>query len=154
MGSAEELNDKFAAEGEFLNVEGNRESYDDGLAPRIGPLDDKDVLGAMWSEHNVAVYSQEEFTTVKYGVRPDALREWKAAAGEWTKENRSWKLVSTFKMPEETKNIKGEHRHRSVCLEEFMESKPKDEERKKWKRSCKENPKTWLDNLSPLEKAR
>jgi hypothetical protein len=136
-----------------LNVEGNREAYDAGLAPRIGPLNDKHVLGAMWSEHNLTEYSQKEFTTVNYGVTTDALREWKAAAGEWTPGNQRWKLVSMFKIPKETKNIKGEHRRRAVCLEEFMEP-PKDRvEGEKWKRACKETPKTWLDNLSPLQKA-
>jgi hypothetical protein len=145
-------------------VEASREVYDAGLAHRIGPLNDKDVVGAMWSEHNIEEYSKEEIITTNYGVRTDPLKEWKAAAGEWTpqrisaagewtKENRSWKLVSNFEIPEETKIIKGRHKRRAVCLEEFMKPPKDTEEGEKWKRERKENPETWLDNLSPLEKA-
>ncbi len=35
-----------------------------------------------------------------------------------------------------------------------MEPPKDDEEGQKWKRACKESPKTWLDNLSPFERAR
>jgi hypothetical protein len=56
VGSVEELNGKFVeeseAKGEYLNVEASREVYDAGLAHRIGPLNDKDVVGAMYDEHN------------------------------------------------------------------------------------------------------
>jgi hypothetical protein len=95
VGTSTELNDKFTqgseATGDFLNVEASREVYDAGLAHRIGPLNDKDVLGAMWSEHNIEKYSKEKFTTTNYGVTTDPLKEWIAAAGEWTKEKRSSK---------------------------------------------------------------
>jgi hypothetical protein len=140
--------------GDFLNVEASHEVYDAGLAPRIGPLNDKDVVGAMYDEHNIEEYSKEEFVTTNYGVATDPLKEWIAAAGEWTKEKRSWKLVSNFKMPEETKNIEAAHRRRAVCLEEFMKPPKDKEEGEKWKRACKESPKMWLDNLSPFERAR
>jgi hypothetical protein len=45
----------------------------------------------MWSEHNIEKYSKEKFTTTNYGVTTDPLKEWIAAAGEWTKEKRSSK---------------------------------------------------------------
>ena len=51
------------------------------------------------------------------------------------KEKRSWKLFSNFKILEETKNIKTEHRLRTVCLEEFMEPSKDEEEGGKWKRA-------------------
>jgi hypothetical protein len=70
----------------------------------------------MWSEHNIEKYSNEKFTTTNYGITTDPLKEWSAAAGEWTREQRSWKLFSNLKIPEETKNIKAEHRRRAVCL--------------------------------------
>jgi hypothetical protein len=86
VGTSSELNDKFTqgseATGEFLNVEASREVYDAGLAHRIGPLNDKDVVGAMYDEHNKEEYSKEEFVTTNYGVTTDPLKEWIAAAGE------------------------------------------------------------------------
>ena len=108
------------------------------------------LIASAHSTDVVEEYSKKDFITTNYGVTTDPLKEWIAAAGEWTKENRSWKLVSNFKIPEETKNIKAEHRRRAVCLEEFMTSPKDEEEGEKWKTEREGSPETWLDKLSVL----
>ena len=142
VATAAELNDKFVAQGGGALEFGKRELYDAGLAARIGPLDDRNPLAAMHTEHNEENYSSDTFTAGNYGIETSAIREWRAGAGEWAKSKDSFGLIQGFQIPGETKNIDPAHRRQMVCLEEFMRP-PAD--------AAEEKGAAWLEGLPQTE---
>ncbi len=47
----------------------------------------------MFNEHNNETYSNDTFVAGNYGILTSPRLEWKLAAGEWTPDNRSWRLT-------------------------------------------------------------
>jgi len=143
-----ELNDKFLAQADEFNF-GKRDLFDEGLAVWIGVPDTAKPMEQMYEEHNRSAYASESVVASNYGVETDAIREWAAAAGEWTPTDRSHRLRAGFQIPPETKNVAPEHMRTMVCLDDFMQPPAPDEEQR-WNKESKED---W-GGLSPQEQAR
>jgi len=146
--TAAELNDKFLAQGDAFSF-GQRDLFDGGLAVWIGVPDTVKPMEEMYAEHNCSVYASESVVASNYGVETDAIREWAAAAGEWTPVDRSHRLKAGFQLPPETRNMVPEHMRAMVCLDDFMQPPAPDEELR-WNMQSK---KDW-GGLSPPEQAR
>jgi len=110
--TSDALNDKFAASGPTLHY-GGREAFDAGLSVWIGPPDTANTLQQMYIEHNSSEYASTEIIAWNYGVKTSAIKEWVAAAGEWTPLNKSHALKAGFELPRETKNVESEADHPS-----------------------------------------
>ena len=110
--TSDALNDKFAASGPTLDY-GGREAFDAGISVWIGPPDTANTLRQMYIEHNSSEYASTEIIARNYGVKTSAKKEWVAAAGEWTHDNKSHALIQGFELPRETKNVGSESHHPS-----------------------------------------
>ena len=76
---------------------GKRDIYDKGLDARIGPLDDRDPIATVHTEYNEEDCLPGPFTAGNCGIEMSAAIAWKAAAaGEWAKDKRSFRLISRF----------------------------------------------------------
>ena len=129
--TSKELNDKFVADSGAELSFGERRLFDDGLVAWIGVPNQAEPMEEMWCEHNEYPSAREAFCAGNYGVDTDPIKEWIAAAGEWTPMNRSHAIKDGFSVPRETRNIEPEHMRRMICLDEFTRA-PDEAEMQEW----------------------
>ena len=129
--TSKELNEKFVADSGAELSFGERRLFDDGLEAWIGVPNQAAPVEEMWREHNSTPYSQEKFCAGNYGIETYPIREWIAAAGEWTPQRKSHAIKKGFSLPRETKNIEAEHMREMICLDEFIRA-PDEAESGQW----------------------